>query len=77
MDTATTREKYEALSRLGLSKSETARAMGVTVQAVDNAALRYGLTFANGNAKRRKDAHESKGGLGKGHDPDRTPPAAD
>lgn len=49
----TPREKYEALCKLGLSKSETARQLGVSVQAVDNAAMRYGLTFVNGNTKRK------------------------
>jgi hypothetical protein len=43
-------DDYRACADLGLSKSDTARELGVTVQAVDDMAVRHNLAFVDGRA---------------------------
>ena len=41
-------EIYRDCAAQGLSKSETARALGVSVQAVDHMAVRHNIVFRDG-----------------------------
>lgn len=51
--------KYRDCAARGLSKSETARALAVSVQCVDDMAVRHGIAFTDGrdaaNKRRAKD----------------------
>lgn len=47
-----TAEEYRRCALAGLSKSETARALGVSVQCVDDLAVRHGLSFRDGRKAR-------------------------
>ena len=44
-------EVYRECAARGLSKSQTARELGVSVQAVDDMAVRHGTVFRDGRDK--------------------------
>ena len=46
-----TADVYRECAERGLSKSETARELGVSVQAVDDMAVRHGIAFRDGRDK--------------------------
>jgi hypothetical protein len=41
-------DQYRECADMGLSKADTARELGVTVQAVDDMAVRHNLAFVDG-----------------------------